>query len=56
MNGIFLVIRKTKTLFPRLKSCDKTRVSLGKSGGSIIHLLGREQNPARFKIMEVSVW
>jgi len=56
MNGIFFAIRKTKSPFPRVKNCNKTRVSLGKSGGSIIHLLGREQNPARFKILEVSVW
>ena len=55
MKGIFFEFRMTKTLYPRAKSCDKTRVSLGKSGGNIIHLLGGEQNP-RFKIMEVSVW
>jgi len=56
MNGIFSKIRTTKTNFPQAKSCDKTRISIGKSGGSIIHLLGREQNPARFKIVEASVW
>ncbi len=56
MIGNFPIIRTTKTLFPRVKSYDKTRISLGESRGSIIHLLGREQNPARFKIMEVSVW
>ncbi len=56
MKGIFSEIRTMKTNFPRAKSCDKTRISIGKSGGSIIHLIGREQNPARFKIVEVSVW
>ena len=56
MKGIFSRIRTTKTNFPRAKSYDKTRISIGKSGGSIIHLFGREQNPARFKIVEVSVW
>ena len=56
MKGIFSEIRTMKTNFPRAKSFDKTRISLGNSGGSIIHLFGREQNPARFKIVEVSVW
>ena len=56
MKGIFSEFRMTKTNYPRAKSCDKTRVSTGNSGGNIIHLLGGEQNPARFEIMEVSVW
>ena len=56
MKANFSLIRTTKTLFPRVKSHDKTRISLGGYRGSIIHLLGREQNPARFKITEVSVW
>ncbi len=56
MKGIFSRIRTTKTNFPLAKNYDKTRISIGKVGGSIIHLFGREQNPARCKIMEVSVW
>jgi len=56
MKGIFFEFRKTKTIFPLVKRCNKTRVSTGNTGGNIIHLFGGEQNPARFKIMEVSVW
>lgn len=56
MKGNFFEIRVTKTNHPQAKSCGKTRISTGNTGGNIIHLFGGEQNPARFKIMEVSVW
>ena len=56
MKGNFFDIRVTKTNHPQAKSCGKTRISTGNTGGNIIHLFGGEQNPARFKIMEVSVW
>ena len=56
MKGIFCKIRSTKPDTPLLNYYDKTYVSTGKFGGSIIHLFGREQIPARFEIMEVSVW
>jgi len=56
MKGIFCKNRPTKPNTPLGNYYDETYVSTGKFGGSIIHLFGREQNPARFKIMEVSVW
>ena len=56
MKGIFFEFRMTKTKYPRAKSCEETRISIGNTGGNIIHLFGGEQNPARFKIMDVSVW
>ena len=55
MKGIFFEFRMTKTNYPRAKSCDKTRFPQ-ETLEVILYNLGGEQNPARFKIMEVSVW
>ena len=43
-------------LFPTLKQYDQTHISEGDFGGSIIHLIGRDQTPARQNNKEVREW
>ena len=48
--------RTTKSKSPRQDCDNKIHISTGNNRGSIIHLIGREETPARFEIMEVRVW
>lgn len=56
MKGNLIQMCVSMMFFPIQVNSQKTSISIGVSGGSIIHLFGREQIPARLNSMEVTVW
>ena len=56
MKGNLIQMCVSMSFFPIQINSQKTSISIGVSGGSIIHLFGGEQNPARLNSVEVTIW